>query len=176
MSEMFSEPMGRRAFLKKSLVGTLVLSSSSLFLTSCALYPAPEKELLFFSSKEFACLNAVCDALIPHDTENLPKPSEAGAVYSIEKLLVWIPEENQKQIKLLLNALEHAPFVFLFSRKPFSLQPLENQRKILSSLENSFLFFGRLAFQTLKMLVMMGYYTRDAAWKAIGYDGPLVKT
>ncbi len=168
--------MGRRAFLKKSLVGTLVLSSSSLFLTSCASYNAPETELLALSPKEFACLNGVCDALIPFDSENLPRPSEIGTVHAVDKLLLTLPDENKKQMKLLFRAFEHSPFVFAFSKTPFSQQTLEKQRKILSSLENSPLSFARLAFTGMKMLVMMGYYTRDAAWKTIGYEGPLVKT
>ncbi len=100
--------MGRRAFLKKSLVGTLVLSSSSLFLTSCASYNAPETELLALSPKEFACLNGVCDALIPFDSENLPRPSEIGTVHAVDKLLLTLPDENKKQMKLLFRAFEHS--------------------------------------------------------------------
>lgn len=176
ITELFREPVTRRAFLRKSLIGTIVLSSSSLFLTSCASYTTPETELLSLSAKEFACLNGVCDALIPYDTENLPRPSEIGTAKAVDKLLSTLPEENKKQMKLLFSAFEHAPLVFAFSKTPFSQQSLEKQRKILSSLENSSLSFARLAFMGVKMLVMMGYYTRDAAWKAIGYEGPLVKS
>lgn len=173
--ELFREPVSRRAFLRKSLIGTIVLSSSSLFLTSCASYKAPETELLALSPKEFACLNGVCDALIPFDSEKLPRPSEAGTARVVDKLLSTLPDENKKQMKLLFSAFEHSPLIFAFSKTPFSRQPLEKQRKILASLENSSLSFARLAFMGMKMLVMLGYYTRDASWKGIGYDGPLVK-
>ena len=176
MAELFSEAMGRRAFLRKSLIGTLVLSSSSLFLTSCASYKTPETELLALSPKEFACLNGVCDALIPFDLEDLPRPSEIGTAKAVDKLLATLPEENKKQMKLLFSAFEHSPFVFMFSKTPFSRQSLEKQRKILASLGNSSLSFSRLAFMGMKMLVMLGYYTRDAAWKSIGYEGPLIKS
>ncbi len=174
--EIFSVPVTRRAFLRKSLIGTLVLSSSSLFLTSCASYKTPETELLALSPKEFACLNGVCDALVPFDSENLPRPSEIGTARAVDKLLSTLPDENKKQMKLLFSAFEHSPLIFAFSKTPFSQQPLDKQRKILASLENNSLSFARLAFMAIKMLAMLGYYTRDAAWKAIGYDGPLVKS
>lgn len=172
LQELFSTPVGRRVFLKKSVLGFCALSLASLLPVSCAPYRRAKKKLKVLSEKELHIAEEAAAALVPFDSEGLPEPKESGAAYTLDGVLGHVSGEVQTQMKLLFLLLEHTPFFFGGGMKRFSGLSLERRRKILSRWEQNPLPFVRLGFYALKTLLLMSYYTGPKTWQGMGYDGP----
>ncbi len=169
---MLSQAASRRDFLKRSLTGTVLLGSAG-FLSRCTggqTGPAPG--LAFFGVQELNTLTAFTKTV-------LPGADSTGAAQSvpfrIDREVSHWSARNQWQVRSLLALLESGTRYFFFSWWPFSDLSPDQRRRYLLDWENSTIDLRRQAYQALRMLVFFYYYSQDATWKALGYDGPWIK-
>ncbi len=174
LRELYETPHSRRTFLRRTLLGSVALSLAPLIPERAAATLAQRDESGFFTPQEATVLAGIARAFIPSDTEGIPDPVELGVVERIGGLLSRAHPANQDQFRLLLHLFERLPLLFAGTFTPFSAMPAVQQRAYLAGWGESRLAFRRMAFQALKNLVMLTYYSRDEVWTSIGYDGPWV--
>ncbi len=166
----------RRGFLKVGLLGTaaVAVGGVGLALRGSLLREGPAAGLKCLTLREYSILAAVGDAILPAAGEGAPSASEIEVARVADDVLSQVPEEDQKQIKLLLGIFDNALVSFLFDGRmtPFTKLSVEDQQKALLAWGNSRVQFRRTAFQALKGLVGAFYYGDQRTWKRIGYGGP----
>lgn len=168
-----TEACGRREFLKKSLAGTLLLGSAG-FLARCnRARIAPSGELASLDAREFVTLQAFCETVLP--VSESVKNQVASAPLRIDREISLWSSKNRGQIKSLLALLENGTRYFFFSWRTFSELPQAERERYLRDWEESRFEFRREAFQALRMMAFFFFYSQEATWKALGYDGPWVK-
>lgn len=171
-ANFLSAVVHRRDFLKKSLLGSVLLSSAGL-VANCrrqaAESPRPEG-VLVVNAAQLKTLSKFCQAVLP----DADSPSGQLVPYRIDRELSSWQEKNQAQVKSLLALIEQGTKYFLYSWRPFSELPAPEQQEYLHGWESSRFSFRRQAFQALRMMALFFFYSQDATWKAIGYDGPWV--
>jgi len=158
--------------LKTTLAGTVILGSAA-FLTRCTRQEStPGAGLAVFTAGEFTALSAFCQAVLPG-----PEDSEAvGATPArIDREVSHWNARNRALVKSVLALIEDGTRYFFFSWRPFSKLSVAERQEYLSGWETSALDLRREAYQVMRMLALFYYYSQDATWKAIGYDGPWVK-
>jgi hypothetical protein len=75
---------------------------------------------------------------------------------------------------VLLRAVEWGPYLFELRFGRFTtLDDLAKDASLLGWMTSS-IGLRRLGFQALKNLSMLGWYSQEASWPAIGYAGPLL--
>jgi len=169
-----ASPYSRRAFLTRSLSGGVLLGSAAL-LARCSQRRVPLliTDQLALNNREFGTLKAFAGAVLP--------PPETSAPVIATSLRVDLEvsrwrAKNQKQVKQLLSLIEDGTRYFLFSWRAFSDLSLAERRSYLRGWESSRFDFRREAYQALRMLVFFFYYSQDATWRSIGYNGPWLKS
>lgn len=162
----------RRDFLKKSLLGSLLLGSAGL-LANCrrrvAEAPRPEG-VSIFNVTEFRTLSKFCQAVLP----DAQSPAGQAVPYRIDREISYWQGKNRAQVKSLLALIEQGTKYFFYSWHSFSELPTQEQQDYLHGWESSRFNFRRQAFQALRMMAFFFFYSQDATWKAIGYDGPWI--
>ncbi len=168
-----SAASNRRDFLKKSMTGTLLLGSAG-FLARCtgrqAEGPRPAG-FRVFNAQEVSTLTAFCQAVLPGPSE----PAQAVPLRIDLEVSQW-RAKDRSEVRSLLVVIEHGTRYVFFSWRTFSELALEKRRDYLHGWETSHLDFRRQAFQVLRMMALFFFYSQDATWKAIGYDGPWIRT
>ncbi len=173
LTNLLSPGANRRDFLKHSLTGTVLLGSAG-FLSRCTggrTGPAPG--LMFFSSRELKTLTAFSQAV-------LPIAETSSAVQSVpsridREVSQW-SARNQSQARSLLALVENGTRYFFFGWWPFSDLSVEERRRYLLEWESSTIDLRRQAYQALRMMAFFYYYSQDATWLAIDYDGPWIES
>ncbi len=162
----------RREFLRTSATGTAILGSAAFFTRCTRQESALGAGLAVFTAGEFTTLSAFCQAVLPG-----PEASEAvGATPArIDREVSHWSARNRSLVKSVLALIEEGTRYFLFSWRPFSQLSVAGRQEYLSGWETSALDLRRQAYQVMRMLALFYYYSQDATWKAIGYDGPWVK-
>jgi D-cysteine desulfhydrase len=123
---------------------------------------------LVLSEREAVVLQAAVLALLP------PAPLDpqvaAGAVRGIDLYLSHLPTSLQRDIHLLLLAVEQGTLMTGHLRRFSHLEPTERAAALARVGQ-----WGRLGADIangLRDLAMLGYYQQPAVWPAIGYSGP----
>ena len=78
----------------------------------------------------------------------------------------------QSQVGWLLTLFQWGPPLFQLKLKTFTSLTPDERDDYLRGWATSRSDTRRLAFRALKNLSMLGYYSQDATWKGIHYDGP----
>ncbi|MEW6510632.1 MAG: gluconate 2-dehydrogenase subunit 3 family protein [Bacteroidota bacterium] len=166
----------RRRFLRRTLVGSAVLSTASLLpshgstMTGGGGNPL---DLKFFSTDEYHILRAAAERIVGAHAEDGPTATEINVALRADRFLAAADPEIQEQFHLLLTVMNHPFFTFLFDFRlsAFVNMPAEDQDTYLEDWMTSPLGFRRQAFVGLKRLCMSMYYTDPRSWPGIGYDG-----
>lgn len=142
---------------------------------------------LRFTEQEIRTLAHVCDALIPSiDTTTDPNglfARRASDLHIAPQIAARVEEvaeaEMIMQLKVFLWSIENplASLLMAGNPTPFSQLDLHQQTEVLRKWESSRLNLRRKAFQTLKRLAMMFFYSQvdmddNPNWAGIGYSGP----
>ena len=109
---------------------------------------------------------AVATTVVP-EAASLDQAAWADVERIVETALADRPVRVQRQLALLLRVIEHLPrlrYATAFS----ALSPLRRHR-VLERLQDARVLLLRRGFWGLRTLVLMGYYARDDAARAIGY-------
>jgi len=170
------ENRSRRRFLRKTLLGVVALGVSKYFLPTSFLNAtavSSSTTIGFLSPAQMATLQALSNRLIPSG-EAMPAAAELNVAGGLDQFLMIIDPPVAEQIAQLLDLFDFSPMIFDFKWGRFTSLPPADQDDVLSSWATSRLEFRRTGFVALKKLSMAVYYSQDAVWKTIGYDGPLV--
>jgi hypothetical protein len=161
----------RRSFLKKGLIGGLLLAGAGIGLAKFPgrLSHKPRRPLRVLDEREFATLAAVAARIVL-----APSVDPAEIAHRADESLVLAVPEVQHDIKQLLtlfeNALAGALFDFRF--KPFTRLEPAAQDAALLKWRDSRIAVRRTGYVTLRKLATGYFYCDPAAWRDIGYAGP----
>jgi len=171
-----NEPFSRRRFLKQSAFGALALSASKLLPNVGADTPiSPEirAQLLYFSPKEYAIVEAVGNRMVGIVNDSSPDASQLNVALRADKFLSTSDPEIQSQFHQLLTVFNAPLFTFLFDFRfsSFINMKPEDQDSYLEDWMTSVLAFRRTGFQALKRTSLSMFYTEPQSWKEIGFEG-----
>ena len=165
----------RRRFLKM-VFGLGAFIGAALALPAIpffrAKYPKAGIKLKTFSDKEFHILSEAARIIIPRGGA-----FELGAVdikpeISIDDYFSDFPSYIKKAIKALLYTFEHAPVFYEGTLKTFTMLGDEDKETYLRGWEESNSLLRRRAFEYLKGIIFVGFYSDTKIYAAIGYDYP----
>ena len=125
-------------------------------------------ELGDLTAQERDILTLAADATFPKGGAIDMSGTEAGVPAHFENYIKKLPADKQKLIHLMLHFVETIPLIFGPERTLFSLMNSENQEKALDFSDKS-LYFHRVALQSLRVLLTMGYMANEEVQKKIGY-------
>ncbi|HVY62613.1 MAG TPA: hypothetical protein VHF22_13215, partial [Planctomycetota bacterium] len=122
-------------------------------------------------SADLPVVRALFDALVAHEDGGLPDPGAVGAIDEYDRLLARLPREDALLYRVALALLEWEPLARGLGGR-FSRLGLAARREHLERWARSRLLPLRAGYAALKTLALIAYYTREATWPAMGYDGP----
>jgi choline dehydrogenase-like flavoprotein len=127
----------------------------------------------------------VCGALFPRLEAGAGDESQLfaadalslGVPAAMEEALAAVPEEQVKDFRLLLRALDNSVFVLGFAGKPKPFRSLrtEDRERVLLAMATSSLPLARKGFQAVKRLAAFLFYSLmdeqrvNPTWRGIGY-------
>jgi choline dehydrogenase-like flavoprotein len=134
------------------------------------------------SPRQRRALEDICDAFCP-DGNGAPRARELGVVDAVLTAVSRNPRESERKQLAMLLSLWDAPGLGVLGggrRQRFSSMPGPDRERLLLSWADSRLPQRRAVFEALRKGSLLFYYmlsspdgSRNPAWDAIGYDGPL---
>ncbi len=151
-----------------SVAGLIPASASPTLLS-----PEIERQLQFFSAKEYLIMKSVSDRLIGTLNDVAPTPDQVGTTFRADKFLAGSDPEIQDQFHQLLTVFNAPIFTFLFDFRFSSFINMNpnDQDSYLEDWMTSYIGFRRTAFQALKRTSLSMFYTNEQSWKEIGFEG-----
>jgi long-chain-alcohol oxidase len=134
-----------------------------------------------WSTRQREALEAICETFCPTG-DGLASCRELGVVDAIVAAVGAARPAEQQQLKALLSAWDTRVMGLLGGGgwRSFSAMSREEREQVLRSWADARLPQRRAVFQALRKAALLFYYivpgrsgTRNPAWDAIGYDGPL---
>lgn len=92
----------------------------------------------------------------------------------IDSAVATFPRSLQRQLTMLVRALEFTGPLTCLMVGRFSEQPVEKRQQILLSWSQSRFALLGVAVNSLKMLIMSFWWAQPGTWKYLGYDGPFL--
>ncbi|MFO0760641.1 MAG: hypothetical protein U0359_29455 [Byssovorax sp.] len=139
-----------------------------LVLRAHATYPAGPLPGSIFSAKEQAILAAAANAFFPPGGPIPISGTEAGVVAYMDRYVRRMAPAKRMLIRLLLRFVEHGPWIFGPRPVRFSLLRPAEQIRVLKAMSASALYFRRLSFLSLRMLLTMAYLANEEVARRIG--------
>jgi hypothetical protein len=163
--------ISRRGFLALSGSGAALAALGRLpALPAMAAADAPA----FFSPDESDILAAVVERMVDTGLPEVPRVRDTGAVATIDRLCSALDPALTQPLSMLMRAVDWGPYLFDWRFARFRELDDAGKDASLRGWMTSSLAVRRLAFQALKNLSMLGWYSQDASWASIGYQGPLI--
>ena len=128
----------------------------------------------FFAPGEADVLLQVMERIVDSGLPDAPRVRDSGALAAIDRLCLSLDPELVKPLPWLLQAVEWGPWLFDLSFARFTTLSDAEKDASLRGWMTSRLALRRLGFQALKNLSLLGWYSQEASWAAIGYAGPLL--
>lgn len=168
--------LSRRSFLRWSAVSAGLLAVSRLRppLRLAAPAVAAGTSLRVLDPRSAAVLTAIVERMVFSGDPRMPAVRDTDAVAAIDRALQQLDAGMQSQVRWLLRLFEWGPPLFALRPTTFTRMDDAARDAYLRGWATSRLGLRRLGFRALKNLSMLGYYSQDATWKAIHYDGPWV--
>ncbi len=169
------EALSRRSFLRYTALSAGLLTVSRLRAApALAVTAANADGLRVLTPHQAEVMTAVVERMVFTGADHMPAVRDTGAIATIDQVLLQVDPAVQSQVGWLLILFEWGPPLFQFKLKRFTGMTLEERDEYLNGWSTSRSDTRRLAFRALKNLSMLGYYSQDATWKGIHYDGPWV--
>jgi hypothetical protein len=167
-------PLSRRSFLQYTALSSGLLTLSRLHALPALAEPNGAAGLQVLNSQEAQILTVIVERIVFTGDPRMPAVRDTRAIETIDRALLQLDATVQSQMRWLLRVFEWGPPVFQLKFKAFTGMNDEERDAYLRDWAASGLAMRKLAFRALKNLSMLGYYSQDATWKAIHYDGPWV--
>lgn len=165
--------LSRRSFLRYTAVTTGLLAMSRLRLApALAGQSAPPTGLHVLTPRQADVLTAIVERITFTGSDTMPAARNTQAIVTIDQALLQLDPAVQSQVGWLLTMFQWGPPLFQLKLRTFTALTPEAQDSYLQDWATSRSSTRRLAFRALKNLSMLGYYSQDATWKGIHYDGP----
>lgn len=162
----------RRLFLQRSVLAlAAALAPPLVHAAAQAAAPAPVR-LRALSADDYRILSVVSDTIIP--TDETPGAKSIDLAARIDRYIAPDDQELLQGIRGALMFIEHKAPELIGEKKTFSqLDPAGREKTLLtlniaSPLTNT-------VFTAIRGLCLFYFYTDEAGWKQLGYDGPLVQ-
>ena len=165
-------PLSRRHFLGMSAALLALSRLRALPATAQALAPAGTLRVL--SPRDARIMTALAARMTYTGDPDMPRFADTAAIQTIDTALLQLPPEVPQQLAYALLLFEYGPPLFLGKPSTFSGLPTNWQDAYLEGWASSRFHTRRIAFQAFKNLAMLGYYSQDATWPGIHYQGPWV--
>ena len=161
--------LSRRSILIGSGVGVLagVAAFAGIRLSGYDAPPSITAQLTNLAPWQGVVLSAFATRVLPE-----------GATFDlafVDGYLATLHPTDQRDIGVLIGYLEHLAPVAGANLRRFTNLPPGEQDSVLEGLEASRINLLRAGFQGLRAIVFMSYYRTPVAWRAIGYDGPIMR-
>jgi len=167
--------LSRRAFLQYSALSAgLIVLSRLRPAPAAAAAPPVQAGLQVLSLRDAEIMSALTERVVYSGDSGMPAVRDTQAVQTIDRAVQQLDPRVQTQLRWLLRAFEWGPPVLTFQLTTFTGMSPEQQDAYLDGWARSNSETRRLAFRALKNLAVLGYYSQDATWKGIHYDGPWV--
>jgi hypothetical protein len=175
-------PIGRRGFLRLGGFAAGMIALSRLRLAAPLPCQAGEvqgagsagPELRSMSGEDGRILTAIAERMVYTGEPTMPRFSETGGLASIDAALAHLDADVAGQLHWALLLFEWGPPLFAVRASRFTGLAEDAQDDYLRDWAESRFAVRRLAFQAFKNLSYLGYYSQDATWKGIHYDGPWI--
>jgi hypothetical protein len=164
--------ISRRSFL--ALAGSGAALGTIARLPAPALAQAAPAATPFFSADESDILAAIVERMVDSGLPDAPRVRDTACVATIDRLCASLDPALTQPLPILMRAVDWGPYVFDWRFARFRELDADGKDASLRGWMTSSLGLRRLAFAALKNLAMLGWYSQDESWKAIGYQGPLV--
>jgi hypothetical protein len=169
------EKEGRRGFLKKGLLGGVLLAAGggSAWLATRHTRPLPSlRPLEVFDAAQLTVIEAIAERLIP-DRPGFPRPAELGLPAKVDAIAAMAHPAAQKELRQLVGLFESG-FGGLLDLQPRLFTECDGaaQDRRLRGWMTSRIAIRRTGFRALKRLVTAAYYSSPESWPAVGYPGP----
>ena len=126
------------------------------------------------SVHEAEILTQITERMVDSDDPKAPAVRDTRAIVTIENLLGQLDPILTADLPLALRLFDWGPMLFDFSFSRFTRMGPEEQDASIRCWMTSRLALRRQAYEALRNLAFIGYYSQDAAWAGIGYRGPLL--
>jgi hypothetical protein len=168
--------IGRRTFLRAMGMSAGLMTLSKLgpgvFATARAEVSVPELRVL--TAADAGTLSAIADRMVFTGDPEMPRFADTGGLRIIDAVLLYVQGDVRQQLHWALLLFEYAPPLFAGRLSTFTGLDAAAQDAYIAGWAESRFTLRRVAFQALKNLSYLGYYSDDATWKGIRYDGPWV--
>lgn len=166
--------MNRRGFLKRGLLGGVLLASAGGF--GLALWPTrktylPRTPLRVLDERQFAVMAAVAAR-----TVGAPGADPIAIAHNADIALSMSSLEAQEDVKKLLLLFDNALAGLLFDLRPrpFTQLSPDEQDVALRKWQRSRIAIRRSGYVALRKLTQAAYYSQRSCWPEVGYPGPPV--
>ncbi len=167
--------LSRRSFLRYTALTAGLLAVSRLRLAPALAVQAPlTTGLRVLTPHQADILTAIAERITFTGTDTMPALRNTQAIVTIDQALLQLDPGVQSQVGWLLMLFQWGPPLFQLKLSTFTGLTPEERDSYLQGWATSRSSTRRLAFRALKNLSMLGYYSQDATWKGIHYDGPWV--
>lgn len=130
------------------------------------------RALRALDAEDARILGALAERMVFTGDPEMPRFADTDALATVDIALLQCPEEIRTQLHWGLRIFEYGPPVFSARLSTFTGLDADGQDEYLRAWSESRFPTIRLAFQAFKNLSYLGYYSQDATWKGIHYDGP----
>ena len=162
----------RRGFLSLTAVGAALTALSRL--PAAGAVATNRCETTFFSEHERELLTGVVERMVATGAPDAPAVRETGSIEVIDRICAGLDPGVSEVLPNLLRLVEWGPLLFDFTPTRFSKMSDAEKDASLRAWMTSRLDLRRRAFYALRNLSYLGYYSQDATWALIGYQGPFV--
>ncbi len=164
--------VSRRSFLRYTAVSAGLLTLSQVRLGPVAVASLPDAGFHFLTPHEAEILTAIVERMVFAGEEGMPAVRDTRAVETIDQTITQLDTAVQSQLRWLLQLFQWGPPLLQLKLKTFTGMSPEERDDYIRDWADSRFATRQLAFRALKNLSMLGYYSQDATWAAIHYDGP----
>jgi hypothetical protein len=131
----------------------------------------PRPRARHLSAREWALIEAVCDAMFPPGGAIPPSGREAGVPDYVDGYVAAVPPLTGRLMRMLFLLVEQATLIFPApgsgGRRRFSDLTVEQRVASLESWRTSGFFPRRLVFTSLRAILCMGYLADPAVLRAL---------
>jgi len=136
--------------------------------------PPPDGELRVLSPRDAAIFAAVAARMTDTGDPRMPRFADTPALLTVDRALLHLDEDQQRQLGIALKLFEYGPPLFDFRFARFTELAPEEQDAHVAGWRDSRFETRRLAYRAMKNLSFLGYYSQDATWAGIHYLGPVI--
>ncbi len=168
--------LSRRRFVRTSILGTACLGCAVLIgkhLGRDEVSPTIASKLRVLSPKEYVILTAAARRITAADQAGAPTSDELDIALFVDGYLAKLEPGAQRDVKALLQLLEHAGGFGVASFSRFSRLREDKQDAVLRAWQSSAIALYRQGLQGLRTLVFLGYYSSPKTWPMLSYGGPV---